>query len=531
MASASPTIELWTVGGVKTLMSNDHRALPCGLLHHRLLLAVVFTVAVITGVKLFCVARLELLPEEAYYWTYSRHPALSYFDHPPMVAWVIGLGTAVFGHTEFGVRVGAILLSLGASLLLYFTGRLWFGQRAALWAVLLFNLAPIFVGTGLLATPDGPLLFFWLATLYALMMALRTRHTVYWVTAGLMFGGALLSKYYALLLAPSLLLFLLLAPAHRFWLRRPQPWITLALALLVFSTVIFWNAQHQWASFLFQSTRTANVSRHRLVDIGSFWLTQMIILTPLVFGLFVLTIARGLRRAWRQRDERWIFALCFSLPLFLMFVAASLRTGIHINWTAPAFLSLSVPAASVFLEGMDSARRKVAVAWRAGGAVTIAFCVLAILVVLGNFIWNGATIFAYSRTGGWHELAAEVDIAADKLAIKTGQQPFVIGADKYAIAAELGFYLDIPAEECINTFALGERGLGYRYWTDLNELRGRPAVAVLTRIAKGRQEDDSLTAVRQHFDRIDEPQRIQVPTIGRHWRILYLVNCYGYRGN
>ena len=354
---------------------------------------------------------------------------------------------------------------------------------------------------------------------------------MYWVTAGLMFGGALLSKYYALLLAPSLLLFLLLAPAHRFWLRRPQPWITLALALLVFSTVIFWNAQHQWASFLFQSTRTANVSRHRLVDIGSFWLTQMIILTPLVFGLFVLTIARGLRRAWRQRDERWIFALCFSLPLFLMFVAASLRTGIHINWTAPAFLSLSVPAASVFLEGMDSARRKVAVAWRAGGAVTIAFCVLAILVVLGNFIWNGATIFAYSRTGGWHELAAEVDIAADKLAIKTGQQPFVIGADKYAIAAELGFYLDIPAEECINTFALGERGLGYRYWTDLNELRGRPAVAVLTRIAKGRQEDDSLTAVRQHFDRIDEPQRIQVPTIGRHWRILYLVNCYGYRGN
>ena len=501
-------------------MSNDHRALPYGLLHNRLLLAVALTVAVITGVKLFCVSRLELLPEEAYYWTYSRHPALSYFDHPPMVAWVIELGTAGFGHTEFGVRIGTILLGLGASLLLYFTGRLWFDQRAALWAVLLFNLVPIFVGTSLLATPDEPLLFFWLAALYALMMALRTRHTVYWVTAGLMFGGALLSKYYALLLAPSLLLFLLLAPAHRFWLRRPQPWIALTLALLVFSTVIFWNAQHEWASFLFQSTRTAIMSGHQLVDIGSFWLTQVIILTPLVFWLFVLTVGRG-----------WIFGLCFSLPLFLIFVAASLRTGIHINWTAPAFLSLSVPAAAVFLEGVDSARRKVAVAWRVGGAITIAFCVLAILVVLGNFLWNGATIFAYSRAGGWHELAAEVDIAADKLAIKTGQQPFVIGADKYAIASELGFYLDIPAEECINTFALGERGLSYRYWTDLNELRGRPAVAVLTRITKGHQEDDPLTAVRQHFNRIDEPQRIQVPTIGRHWRILYLVNCYGYHGN
>ena len=512
-------------------MSDDHQALPHELLHNRLLLAVMLTVTVITGVKLFCAGRLELLPEEAYYWTYSKHPALGYFDHPPMVAWVIGLGTAGFGQTEFGVRVGTILLNLAASLLLYFTGRLWFGQRAALWAVLLFNLVPIFVGSGLLATPDEPLLFFWLATLYALMMALRTRHTVYWVTAGLMFGGALLSKYYALLLAPSLLLFLLLAPAQRFWLRRPQPWIALALALLVFSMVIFWNAQHQWASFLFQSTRTAKMSGHQLVDIGSFWLTQVIILTPLVFGLFVMTVACGLRRAWRQREERWIFALCFSLPLFLMFVAASSRTGIHISWTAPAFLSLSVPAASVFLEGANSARRNVAVAWRVGGAITIVFCILSILVVLGNFLWDGATIFAYSRAGGWHELATEVDIAADKLARKTGQQPFVIGADKYAIAAELGFYLDIPAEECVNVFALGQQGLGYRYWTDLNELRGRPAVAVLTRITKVHQEDDSLAVVRQHFDRTDEPQRIQVPTIGRHWRILYLVNCYGYHGN
>jgi len=509
-------------------MSNDHRALPYGLLHNRLLLAVVLTVAVITGVKLFCVARLELLPEEAYYWTYSRHPALGYFDHPPMVAWVIRLGTAVFGHTEFGVRIGAILLGLGASLLLYFTGRLWFSQRAALWSVLLFNLAPIFVGTGLLATPDEPLLFFWLATLYALMMALRTRHTLFWVTAGLMFGGALLSKYYALLLAPSLLLFLLLAPSRRFWLLRPQPWIALTLALLVFGMVIFWNAQHQWASFLFQSTRTSSVSERQLVDIGSFWLTQVIILTPLVFGLFVLTVARGFQRAWRQHDERWIFALCFSLPLFLIFVAASLRTGIHINWTAPSFLSLSVPAASVFLDGADSARRKVALAWRAGAAVTITSCVLAIIVVLGNFLWNGATVFAYSRAGGWHELATEVDIATIKLATKTGQQPFVIGSDKYAIAAELGFYMDAPAE-CVNAFALGEHGLGYRYWTDLNELKGRSAVAVLTKIAKGRQEDGSLAAVRQHFDRVDEPQCIQVPTIGRHWRTLYLVNCYGYR--
>ena len=39
------------------------------------------------------VTTLPLFAQEAYYWCYAQHPALSYFDHPPMVAWMIWLGT------------------------------------------------------------------------------------------------------------------------------------------------------------------------------------------------------------------------------------------------------------------------------------------------------------------------------------------------------------------------------------------------------------------------------------------------------
>jgi hypothetical protein len=82
------------------------------------------------ALRLLGMALVPLVSEEAYYWMYAQHPALSYFDHPPMVAWVTGLGTAVAGNTEFGVRLVGSLLMLGASLLMYRFGRAWFSPAA-----------------------------------------------------------------------------------------------------------------------------------------------------------------------------------------------------------------------------------------------------------------------------------------------------------------------------------------------------------------------------------------------------------------
>ncbi|MBL8421020.1 MAG: hypothetical protein JNK92_10320, partial [Dechloromonas sp.] len=48
-------------------------------------------------------AIVPLLPQEAYYWTWSRFPDWSYFDHPPLASYSIALTTAVFGQTAFGI--------------------------------------------------------------------------------------------------------------------------------------------------------------------------------------------------------------------------------------------------------------------------------------------------------------------------------------------------------------------------------------------------------------------------------------------
>lgn len=258
-----------------------------------------------------------------------------------MVAWVITVGTTLFGDTALGVRILTFVLWMVSAGLLFLTGRMWFGRRTALMATLFFTLLPIYVGMGMMVTPDTPLVFFWVATLYMVSKALHTGRGGYWLLAGATFGGALLSKYYALLLAPSLLWFLLLSPKHRHWLRRPQPWLALPIALAAFSPVIIWNAHHQWASFLFQSTRTAGPPKNTLRNVSLFWLVQLAMLTPPFFALFSGAAVSGIRRGWQQHDDRWNFVASFSLPLFLLFAAASFKTEIHVNWTAPAFLTLT----------------------------------------------------------------------------------------------------------------------------------------------------------------------------------------------
>ena len=499
---------------------------------------VVVAVALLTGAKVYFAARAELLVEEAYYWTYWQHPALSYFDHPPMVAWVVGVGTALLGDTELGVRLGTLLLSLGSTGLVYLLARVWFGRTCGCWAALLFNLLPIYIGTGLLAFPDGPLIFFWLLTLYAVAKALGADQpesaagsrgqmlsgaTGWWLLAGVGLGGAMLSKYTAIMLVPSLALFLLLSRRHRFWLGRPQPWIASLVALLVFSPVLVWNARHEWASFLFQSTRTAAPKLQSFAEIMEFWGLQIALVSPVVFVLLAVALRRGIRRGWLGQKDEWSFAACFFLPLFLTFVWASFKTDVHVNWTAPAFLSLLVGAAALWQEfsarpGAVSARRWRRVAWT---VPVIAFLFMGFTTSM--FTAGVPARWTPSRTGGWRELAAVVQAEEKKLQAATGLAPFIIGADRYNLASQIGFYGRQP-DECVNNLAFGKRALGFAYWTDLPRFQGRPAVVVLDAV-----NERALGMLTNHFERLDGLRKVSLRTVGRKTRDVWVVNGFGYR--
>ena len=149
----------------------------------------------ITIFRLFFADKFGLGVDESHYLLYSRHLAWGYFDHPPMVAFLAALTTS-FGEGVFWVRLGPVVCAaLSLIILRHLALDLYEDQRVAFWAAVLLQLMPYqhLLMVGLL--PDATLNLFWCGTLLAVWHAAKTGKWSMWILTGLLFGGALLSKF------------------------------------------------------------------------------------------------------------------------------------------------------------------------------------------------------------------------------------------------------------------------------------------------------------------------------------------------
>lgn len=207
---------------------------------------------------------LDLRTDEAYYWTWSKENVLSFLDHPPMVAWFVRFGTAIFGDTNFGARFAGLAAMLATQALL--ADMVWRATRdlrAVVTAALMMEASLYF---GLLMTkisPDVPQVLFVTAMVWALVRLATSCDGRWWLAAGMFAGLAALSKFTIGLLIPSVLAFAVLPRWRGTWLRSPYPYAAAVIALSVFMPVVIWNMQHDWASFRFQAVRaTSATSEH-----------------------------------------------------------------------------------------------------------------------------------------------------------------------------------------------------------------------------------------------------------------------------
>src|ERR1700754_2599842 len=177
---------------------------------------------------------IELRTDEAYYWPWSKEHVLSYLDHPPMVAWFIRIGTAIFGDTNFGVRFAGIAAMLGMQLLLAdIVRRVTHDWRAIAFALLMPEAALYY---GLLmakVAPDTALIPFAVAMVWSLVRLAESNDQRWWLAAGLFGGLSLLSKLTVVMMLPAVLAFMLVPDWRLRQLRSPYPW----LAALIITTV------------------------------------------------------------------------------------------------------------------------------------------------------------------------------------------------------------------------------------------------------------------------------------------------------
>ncbi|MBI5864133.1 MAG: glycosyltransferase family 39 protein [Planctomycetes bacterium] len=473
-----------------------------------------------------------LIPEEAYYWKYSKHPAWGYLDHPPMVGWVVAGGTYLFGDSELGVRFGTLLLSIGSVWLLYRLTADWCGRRAGRVAALLYSIAPLFFAAGFLAMPDAPLIFFWLLALLAVTRAYSRDSVGWWLLAGLATGLGFMAKYPAAFIGLGALLFLLSDARGRRMLRQPGVWLALAVALLAASPVIAWNAQHDWASFRFQFLRRAAEAHgfaplKSLASLGM----QFLVLSPLVFALLAAVACTALRRFRRDEVGRWRFAVCFSLPWLAVCIIHGLTSEIHMNWPIPAYLSLIPPATVLLRRGARPLMRGLP-AVKLGSVlpryadVMVAANAIVVLVILHVV----AALPVPSAFARWDRLGVAAETAEESFATARGADPFIIADGRYNLASELAFYMrdgrDDDWNETVPLTAAAGGGLNYVNWHEAREFRDRDAIFV-----SSDPSPRKLAALRGAFDEVGTPEKlIAIPRGGSRLTQYWVVRCVRFLG-
>ena len=401
------------------------------------------TIVALVALRLVAAAWTPITFDEAYYWMWSKHLAGGYYDHPPMVAVVIRLGTMIAGDTELGVRLVSILLALPMSWAVYRTASILFGgQRVAATAAILLNITLMAAVGTMIVTPDAPLLVASSFVLFYLAKVLETGRGAWWLAVGAAVGAALLSKYTALFFGPAILIWLAAIPKLRRWLISPWPYLGAIVTLAMFAPVILWNRDHHWVSFIKQIGRV-RMEDFRPAFIGELIPTQIAFATPLVFILGAMGLYALLKRNAGASAARLLINATFW-TIVAYFVWHSLHARVEANWFAPVYPAFAIAAAIAANLTRWGARQQRVVDFCLRWASPVGIAMFALLIVQANTgVLTGYRRDATVRSVGvgWRELAAEIE------AVRVRVGASCVLAPDYGTTGWLAFYL--PKDTCV----------------------------------------------------------------------------------
>ena len=325
-------------------------------------IASLILVAFMTLLHLFLAFQAELGGDEAHYALYGLMPDWSYFDHPPMVGWLQILPMWLAPY-DWSARIVPIALYALLNFLLYqITMQLFSSPQShqawsnsqppvtsvsettvpligAHWmgfgSLVILNTSLILSLMGMAMLPDNPLMVAVLALVLVVIKLLQTNALKYWIALGFLVGLAALSKYTAVTLVLSLLL-VMVVEKRWYWLGQKSLWMAIMIATLMITPILYWNAIHDWASFIYQidhGTKSDSWSIQRLLQTQAI---QFASYTPLLFllGWWVMLKPSSYRNAGSR------LLLLFSLPVTLLFAWGSGYEESLPHWVSLAWLLL-----------------------------------------------------------------------------------------------------------------------------------------------------------------------------------------------
>jgi Dolichyl-phosphate-mannose-protein mannosyltransferase len=408
----------------------------------RLFLLIGFLI-ILTGIRWWFAANIELSPDESYYYLWAQHPDISYYSKGPGMALAILAGTSLFGPTEFGVRFLSPLVALGTSVFVYLLGHKLFREKVAFWSAIILNLLPVFNVESTLLTVDSLSIFFWSAALYIFWLSIERspRFSIFWPLTGVLVGAGFLCKYENAFQLLSILLFLGVVPKYRNELRRPNLYILLLCFLFFLSAPIIWNQQHEWIGLehLFEHGGLHELVSIRPSHLGESFGAQFAIYSPFLLLGFLIALFGSIGKSFQ--NSKICFLLSFGWPLLLLYTIQALYQVSEPGWTGRAFVSIAILATHFWLHIMKE-KRFVGVACAAAlllsGLQTALSMNTDLVRMIGIPFPDG--LDPISRLHGWRSLAEAVDKFRANFENKIGAKVFMIG-NKYQTSSLLSFYL------------------------------------------------------------------------------------------
>ncbi len=460
---------------------------------------------------------MGLMPQDAYYFYYSESFDLSYFDHPPMVAYMLKLTTSIFGQSVTVIKLTDFFVSLLSWFSFYYLASLFLSKRKAIYAALFYGTTLQLAILSINTTPDVPLILFWTLSLIALHKALFLGGLRYWALAGIMMGLTFNSKYTGLFLVMGLLLFIVASKNHRHYLFSKNIVITGLLFLVTISPIFIWNVQNDWISFAFQtSDRASDISLFSLKpkfffgNIG----TQLLLMVPPLFCGIMFVFYKLIRKMFKRKklfSDELNFLLAFSLPIIGFFFSISMLYWVKLNWLMPGYIA-AIILASIYLS-------KKVLKFQVGFALVLH---LLIFLEVGFYL---VEVKSDDTWIGWEELAIEVE----ELLVQNPDY-FIFATDDYKTSAELSFYMDA---DIYAGNVVGENGKQFMInHPNLDYLEGRNAYFIdsETNFKNLLKSNGAPAKLNGYFREIIEMDPIIIEEDSKPLRKFFVYKCLDYQG-
>lgn len=398
-------------------MAESTSTLPSAKLTDQPALMVLAALTVVTAVRvaLLFVSRIELYPDEAQYWLWSRRLDFGYFSKPPMIAWLIRATTAIGGDGEAWVRLSSPFMHAGAALALFAAGRRLYDVRTGCWAAAVYTLLTGVQLSSFVMSTDAPLMFWVSVSLwaYAAFWA-EQRPDRRWLAAlglGLAVGAGVLTKYAALYVPVGVALHAALsADARRRWSVASLA-VAVAGALAIASPNLMWNAAHHFQTVA-HTADNADLGDERAGLRGlfggrgpfGFILGQFGVFGPGLFAVALVAAWRALRRRTPAED---LLLVCLAAPAFVIVLAEAVIARANANWAVAGYPAGAMLAAAALARWTKAEITLPVVGFQA--LVAVGF--FAGMAIPGAPDGVGASA-AFKRARGWGESAhAVVDVA------------------------------------------------------------------------------------------------------------------------